>query len=37
MDNMGVGRGTPTIWKWTAVILIVLLVVGGVVTLIAIS
>jgi len=37
MGNMGVGRRTSPILKWTAVILIVLLVVGGVVTLIAIS
>jgi hypothetical protein len=34
MGNMGVGSGTPAILKWIAVIL---LVVGGVVTLIAIS
>jgi probable F420-dependent oxidoreductase len=37
MGNMGVGRRTSPILKWTAVILIILLVVGGVVTLIAIS
>jgi hypothetical protein len=37
MENMGVGRQTPAILKWIAVILIILLVVGGVVTLIAIS
>ena len=37
MDNMGVGSGVSPILKWGAVILIVLLVVGGVVTLSALD
>jgi hypothetical protein len=37
MDNLGAGRGTSTVWKWTVAVVAALLVIAAVVALISID